>query len=168
MEIRTARPADAADIRAIYAPFVEHTAVSFELVAPTVAEVEARIAKACARWQWLVAEDAGRVVGYAYGTGHREREAYRYACEVSLYIAPDHQRRGLGRALYDALLPELAARGACLALAGIAQPNEASVGLHRALGFELVGTYRAIGWKLGRWHDVSWLQRTLRDRPLDG
>jgi phosphinothricin acetyltransferase len=120
-----------------------------------------RIAAALRTHAWLVLEDAGRVVGYAYGTPFRPRAAYRWACEVSVYLEPGRRRTGAGRALYEALLPRLAARGYRTALAGMTLPNDASVGLHRALGFEPVGTYRRVGYKHGAWHDVAWAQIML-------
>ncbi len=168
MHIRPASPDDAESLLAIYTPFVEHTTVSFETTPPAVEVFRQRIDKALRQWQWLVAEDAGRCVGYAYGSQHRERAAYRYSCEVSVYLAPTHHRRGLGRRLYGELLPQLAERGYCNAFAGVAQPNPASVALHRAAGFEPIGVFRAVGRKFGRWHDVLWLQCPLRAEPLDG
>ena len=120
-----------------------------------------RIAAAQRTHAWLVAEEDGRVVGYAYGIPWRSRAAYRWACEVSVYLERGRRRTGAGRVLYEALLPRLAARGYRTALAGMTLPNEASVGLHRALGFEPVGTFRRVGYKHGAWHDVAWAQITL-------
>jgi len=105
--------------------------------------------------------DGGRVAGYAYGTTFKPRAAYRYSCEVSVYLEADRRRTGAGRALYGELLPRLARRGFRMAVAGITLPNAASVGLHAALGFEPVGTYRRIGWKFDAWHDVAFSQREL-------
>lgn len=167
IEIRQAQPADAPALLAIYAPFVAHTAVSFESEVPAAEAFAERIAKALKGWDWLVAEEAGQCLGYAYGSSHRERAAYRYTCEVSAYVHPAAQGRGLGRRLYTELFERLAARGLCTALAGVAQPNPASMALHRALGFTPVGTYRRAGWKFGAWHDITWLQRPLREHPLD-
>ncbi len=166
LTIREATPADAAALLAIYAPFVEHTPVSFETEAPTVDEFAHRIEKYLKGWQYLVAEDAGRPVGYAYGSTHRERAAYRYSTEVSAYIDPRYHRQGIGRALYTRLFEDLAAKGYCSAYAGITVPNDASIGLHRAVGFEMIGVFRNVGWKYGRWHDVAWMQRRLREQPL--
>lgn len=166
LSIRPASEGDAPALLAIYRPFVTDSTVSFETEPPTVEEFAARIAKVRAGWQWLVAEEAGRCIGYAYGSLHRERRAYRWSTEVSAYVHPAHARRGIGRALYAQLLPELAARGYCSAFAGIALPNAGSVGLHEALGFEPIGVFRAVGRKFGRWHDVAWYQRRLRDQPL--
>ena len=165
MQVATIRPAVAADAgacAAIYAPYVRDTAVSFETSPPSAADMAARIAAAHA---WLVADVGGEVVGYAYATRHRERAAYRWACDVSVYLAPPAQGRGLGRVLYTELFNALAARGFVTALAGVALPNDASVGLHRAMGFEDVGVYRNIGFKAGSWHDVLWLQRALGPLP---
>ncbi|HEY6759809.1 MAG TPA: GNAT family N-acetyltransferase [Baekduia sp.] len=165
MVVRDATVDDAAACAAIYAPYVTGTAVSFELEPPPVEEMAARIARAAARWAWLVLEDGegggGRVVGYAYGGPFAARAAYRWSCEVSVYLELGRRRTGGGRALYEALLERLAARGYRRVMAGMTLPNDASAGLHRALGFEPVGVYRKVGYKDGAWHDVAWVQRTL-------
>jgi phosphinothricin acetyltransferase len=158
--VRAATPADAAACAAIYAPYVLDTAISFEEVPPSAAEMAARIAGAVA---WLVLERDGRVVGYAYAGPFAPRAAYRWACEVSVYLERGHARRGGGRALYAALLAQLRDRGYLMAVAGMTLPNPASEGLHRAMGFEPVGVYRRIGWKRGAWHDVAWTQKRLAD-----
>ena len=165
MRIRAATVADAAAMRDIYAPYVETTAISFELTPPTLDEFAARVAKVLGGWSWLVAEKDGRCIGYAYGTVHRDRPAYRWSTEVSAYVHPAHYRKGVGGALYRRLFDELAAKGYCNAFAGIALPNDASVALHRSVGFEPIGVFRRIGWKFDRWHDVAWFQRRLRDTP---
>jgi L-amino acid N-acyltransferase YncA len=159
--IRDASAADAGACAAIYAPYVTDTAISFEAEPPTPAQMAERIAAAQRAHAWVVLEDGGRVVGYAYGGPHKERAAYRWACEVSVYLEPGRRRSGAGRALYEALIERLAARGYRMLLAGMTLPNPASEGLHRALGFEPVGVYRRIGWKHGAWHDVAWVQRPL-------
>ena len=165
LTIRPATPADAAAIAAIYAPYVRETAVSFEEIPPSPDEFAARLEKCRGRWQRLVAESDGNVVGYAYGSQHRERAAYRWSVEVTVYVARDQHRRGIGRALYEALLADLAGKGFCTAFAGVTLPNDASIGLHTGLGFTPIGVFRSVGWKFGRWHDVAWFQRTLRDAP---
>jgi len=159
--VRDATAEDAPACAAIYAPYVTDTAITFELDPPPPAEMARRIAEAQGTHAWVVLEDAGRVVGFAYGSRHQPRPAYRWSCEVSVYLEPARQRRGGGRALYGALLERLAARGYRAAVAGMTLPNDASVGLHRALGFEPVGTYRRIGWKHDTWHDVAWVQRAI-------
>ena len=109
---------------------------------------------------WLVAEAGGHVAGYAYGSTHRTRAAYASSCDVAVYVDPAHARQGFGRALYGELLRLLGAKYHA-AFAGIALPNEASVGLHEAMGFTPVGIYREVGWKMGGWRDVGWWQRLL-------
>jgi phosphinothricin acetyltransferase len=160
-KVRAASDADAAACAAIYAPYVTDTAVTFELDAPSAAEMAKRIAAATRSHAWLVLEDGSSVVGYAYGGTFNARPAYRWACEVSVYLEPGLRRTGGGRALYEALLPLLAKRGFRIAVAGMTLPNDASVGLHIALGFEPVGTFAHIGFKHGRWHDVAWAQRVI-------
>jgi phosphinothricin acetyltransferase len=164
-EIRPAREMDAPAILAIYRPFVEATAVSFETVVPTLAEVSRRIDKALSDWAWLIAEHDGQCMGYAYGSSHRDRAAYRWSVEVSAYIHPNYLRRGIGTALYAELLPQLAGKGYCHAYAGITLPNEGSVALHRRAGFADVGVFKAVGRKFESWHDAAWFQKTLRASP---
>jgi L-amino acid N-acyltransferase YncA len=169
MLIRAANPAgDAEAIARIYAPYVTDTVISFEYEPPTAAEMAGRIERLTTTHAWLVAEDGGEILGYAYGCPHRERAAYRWATEVSVYVDPRHQRRGAGRSLYEALLAELAAQGYRVALAGIALPNDASVGLHEACGFTPVGVYQGIGFKHDTWWDVGWWQRELARGTGDG
>src|SRR3954451_7250001 len=155
MLVRPALPADAAACAAIYAPYVTDTAVSFEEEPPDASEMARRIASA---HEWLVLEDGDRVVGYAYAATFHPRAAYRWACEVSVYLERGFSRRGGGRALYGVLLPRLRERGFRVAIAGMTLPNPGSVALHQAFGFESVGTYRRIGFKFGTWHDVAWTQ----------
>ena len=150
---------------AIYRPHVERSAVSFELTVPDVEVFAARIARAQTQWSWLTAEVAGVCAGYAYATALREREAYRWSVEVSAYVDPAYQRRGIATALYQHLLAQLQRRGFCQAFACIALPNPASVAMHQKLGFAYLGAFRSVGRKFGRWHDVAWLQRELRPSP---
>ena len=153
--------ADADACAAIYAPYVRDTAISFEVEPPTPAEMALRILDAQKAHAWLVLEEEGRVVGYAYGVPMKARPAYRWSCEVSIYLESGRRRTGGGRALYEALFERLTSRGYRTAIAGMTLPNDASVGMHAALGFEPIGTYRRIGWKHDRWHDVAWAQRPL-------
>ena len=163
--IRPATPDDAASLLEIYRPYVEGTAVSFETETPSVQAFAARIDKALNGWAWLVAEQDGQCVGYAYGSLHRERAAYRWSVETSAYVRAGWHGRGLGQALYRALFNELAERGYCNALAVVVLPNPASLALHRSVGFEEVGVIKRGGHKFKRWHDVMWLQRVLRSSP---
>ncbi|HXE45994.1 MAG TPA: arsinothricin resistance N-acetyltransferase ArsN1 family B [Conexibacter sp.] len=160
--IRDADPArDAQACAAIYAPFVLDSPVSFEEQAPDAAAFAGRIEKVAATYPWLVAERDGDVVGFAYGAPHRERAAYRWAADVSVYIDGAARRQGVGRALYEALFARLRAQRLRVACAGITLPNAASVALHESLGFEPVGVYRDIGWKAGGWRDVGWWRLAL-------
>lgn len=154
--LRLATPDDGAAVAAIYAPFVRQTAVSFEADPPDAAEMAARIAATLPQHPWIVYEDGGRVLGYAYAGPHRTRAAYVWSVESSVYLADEARGRGVGRALYTALFEILRAQGYANAYAGVTLPNEASLGLHRAFGFETVGVFRRIGFKLGAWHDVWW------------
>jgi L-amino acid N-acyltransferase YncA len=166
LSIREADPArDAVACAAIYAPHVEGSFVSFEERPPDAAEMAARIERYGASHAWLVAEHGGGMVGYAYATAFNERPAYRWSAFVSVYIAEDARRQGIGRALYEALFDRLRERGLRMACAGITLPNGASVGLHESLGFELVGVNREIGWKHGAWRDVAWYQLELAPAP---
>jgi L-amino acid N-acyltransferase YncA len=159
MIVRNADPQrDAAACAAIYGPYVSDSVVSFEALPPTVEEMSSRISAAYA---WVIAERDGVTLGYAYASRHRERAAYRWAADVAVYIGADHHRSGLGRALYASLFEQLRAIGLWTLCAGITQPNDASNGLHRAMGFVPVGAYRRIGWKAGAWHDVQWWQLDL-------
>jgi phosphinothricin acetyltransferase len=159
---------DGAACAAIYAPYVQGTAISFEKDALDAAQFAERIATTIRTHPWLVLEDAGRVVGFAYASQHRARAAYRWAADVAIYVDGAYQRQGAGRRLYEALLHLMRAQNLRVACAGITLPNDASVGLHRALGFEEVGTYRRIGYKRGAWHDVLWMQFALDDAREDG
>ena len=167
MRVRDATERDAEACAAIYAPYVTDTAVTFEYEPPSPAEMARRIAEAQRRHAWLVLEDGGgAVVGYAYAGPFKQRAAYRWSCEVSVYLEPGRRRTGGGRQLYEALFARLTERGFRTLVAVMTSPNDASEGLHRTLGFEPVGTFRRIGWKHGQWRDVAWAQRRIG--PEDG
>ncbi|HEX6006468.1 MAG TPA: GNAT family N-acetyltransferase [Burkholderiales bacterium] len=160
--IRLARPADAAEIRAIYAPIVRDTAISFEYEVPSVAEIERRLARVLAGRPWLVHVEAGRVLGYAYASPFRERAAYDWSVEVSIYVDSSVQRSGIGRRLYATLFDVLRALGYHQVIAGATMPNPASERLHRSLGFAQVAHFPAIGYKFGCWHDTVFWALPLR------
>lgn len=159
--MRPASTGDASACVAIYRPYIEDTAITFETEVPTVEQMAARIAAARDTHEWLVLEQEGEVRGYAYAHAFNPRAAYRWSVETSVYIADHHYRRGGGRTLYTHLLRRLAERGYRRAFAGITQPNQASIAFHRSFGFEEVGLYRRVGWKHGRWHDVARMQLDL-------
>ncbi|MGE8111867.1 arsinothricin resistance N-acetyltransferase ArsN1 family B [Pseudomonas sp. NPDC086566] len=161
IEVREARHEDGAAIQAIYAPFVTDTAISFEEIPPTTEEMRQRIITTLQTYPYLVAERNGRLVGYAYASQHRARPAYRWAVDVTVYVAEGEHRSGVGRSLYAELLPVLSKQGFNAAYAGIALPNAGSVGLHERLGFLHIGTFPQVGFKLGRWHDVGYWRMEL-------
>ena len=165
LTLRLAAIRDADQIAGIYAPYVLDTPASFELIPPTAEEMSERIAETLEKTPWLVCTQGSEICGYAYASLHRPRAAYRWSVNVSAYVRAGLQRQGIGRALYTALLGMLPLQGFLSAYAGITLPNAASVGLHEALGFTPVGVYRDVGYKLGRWHDVGWWQRSLGEHP---
>ena len=164
--IRLATESDADQVRRIYAPFCEAgSAVSFEVEPPTSGEMRGRISSTLAHHPWLVLDDGGEVLGYVYAGAHSARAAYRWSVNVSAYIAEGHRGSGIGRALYTSLFAILQLQGFVNAFAGTTLPNPASIGLHRAMGFEQVGIYRSVGFKCGTWHDTAWWQRPLGEWP---
>jgi L-amino acid N-acyltransferase YncA len=165
--IRIADPRDGAGLAAIYRPAVTDSATSFELEPPDAAEMARRVERTTSRFPWLACEADGDVLGYAYAGMHRKRAAYQWSVEVSAYVRGDARRAGVARALYTSLFAVLAAQGFRNAYAGIALPNDASVGLHTAVGFTPVGVYRGVGYKLGAWHDVAWLERPVAPRDAE-
>jgi L-amino acid N-acyltransferase YncA len=160
--IRLATFADAAGILAIYAPIVRETPISFELEPPSPMEMQLRIEDSLTTLPWVVWDSDGKVIGYAYGSRHRERAAYRWSVDVSAYVAADMRRQGVGRTLYDVLFSILRELGYYTAFAGITLPNLGSVKFHEAVGFRPVGVYRHVGFKLGKWHNVGWWGCPLR------
>src|SRR5262245_19449441 len=167
VSIRQALVTDAPQIAAIYAPFCKETPVSFEVVAPTPEEMAQRIHKITERMPWLVLEEAGEIAGYVYASPHRERFAYQWSVDVAAYVSADFRRRGVGRALYTSLFRLLVLQGYFTAYAGITLPNPASVGLHEAMGFQPVGVYREVGYKMGAWHDVAWHHFALQPKQAE-
>ena len=164
MQIRIANKDDSPALAEIYAPIVERTHISFELEPPDADEMGRRMAKALDKHVGLVAEEAGQVIGYAYASNYREKPAYRWSTETTIYVRDGIRTKGIGRSLYGALLRILRAQGYRRAFAGIALPNAASVGLHEALGFRHIGTNPEAGFKFGRWHDLGWWSFQLNSR----
>ena len=163
--IRLATTEDAVEVQAIYAPSCAlESHVSFEIGPPSVAEMERRIAAILPKYPWLVCEVSGEILGYVYAGPHSERAAYLWSVTTAVYIRPGQVRSGVGRALYTSLLAVLRLQGFASAYAGISMPNPGSVGLHRAVGFEMVGEYRDVGFKNGRWMNSTWWQVSLNGR----
>jgi phosphinothricin acetyltransferase len=159
--IRHAIPADAAACAEIYLPSVAEGVASLEEVPPGAGDMARRIEAIQHTHPWLVDERDDELAGYAYASRHHERSAYRWATDVTVYVAERHRRRGIGRGLYERLFELVREQGFTVACAGITLPNDASVGLHESLGFEPVGVYRKVAWKLGEWRDVGWWQLEL-------
>jgi phosphinothricin acetyltransferase len=160
--VRLAEPADAAAIAGIYRPYVESTHISFEESAPDAAEIARRMASPV--YPWLVAEEDGRIVGYASTSPMRDRPAYRWSVETGVYVEQTQHGRRIGWQLLEAHLELLERQGFVTAIAGIALPNAASVALHEKLGFTLSGIERGVGFKLGQWIAVGRWQRDLAER----
>lgn len=154
--IRACGSSDAAQICAIYNHHVLNTVVTFEETPVSPDEMARRIDTVTEKWPWFVWEEQGAVAGYAYAGMWKERSAYRFSVESTVYVAENRVRRGIGAALYRALLPGLKARGAHYVIGGIALPNDASVALHEKLGFEKIGHFKEVGFKHGRWVDVGY------------
>jgi L-amino acid N-acyltransferase YncA len=159
--LRLATPADAEAVAAIYAPYVAETSISFEAAPPTAHEMAGRIARTLERTPWIVAEVDGVVRAYAYAGRFRDRAAYDWTAESTVYVDRALHRSGLGRACMEALLRVLRLQGFRLVIAGVTLPNAGSEGLHRALGFQPVGTFDGVGWKSGRWWGVSFFELEL-------
>ncbi|MFL9456704.1 MULTISPECIES: arsinothricin resistance N-acetyltransferase ArsN1 family B [Nostocales] len=160
--IRLANENDAFQMLSIYAPIVRETPTSFEVEPPSEAEFKQRIKDYQKRLPWLVCELDGEILGYAYANPHRSRAAYQWSVESSVYVAAKHRKKSVGKALYASLFKVLQVQGFYNVFAGIVLPNPASIALHEAFGFTLVGVYRAVGYKLGQWYDVGWWQLSLQ------
>ncbi|SFR37884.1 GNAT family N-acetyltransferase [Halogeometricum limi] len=167
VDVRPIEPGDADPVRDIYAPFVRETPVTFSTEVPSAEKMREKVRRKLAsdRYPWYVAESEGRVVGYAYAGTLRERDAYQWAVEVSVYVDPSAQRGGIGGTLYDRLFDTLREQGYVAAYAALAMPNPDSATFHEAMGFEHVGTFPDAGFKLGAWHDIEWYRKRLRDPP---
>ena len=159
--IRSARAEDASGIAGIYNHFVKETVVTFEETPVEAPRMAARISEVTRQFPWLVWEEGGPVLGYAYATRWKERTAYRFCVETTIYLAPEAIGRGIGTGLYRGLIEELRGRGIHSAIGGIALPNPASIALHEKVGFVPIGTFKEVGWKLGRWVDVGYWELIL-------
>ncbi|HUW39824.1 MAG TPA: GNAT family N-acetyltransferase [Rectinemataceae bacterium] len=161
--MRIAEARDAAAMAEIYRPYVEGTSVTFEEEAPSAEEMASRIARVGSAYPWLVHEEGGRVLGYAYASKHRERAAYRWSLETSVYVREDCRGRGIGSALYASLIPLLRELGIVNLYGVITLPNPGSLALHAKFGFAPLCTFRDVGYKGGGWRDVGWMVLALRD-----
>jgi L-amino acid N-acyltransferase YncA len=159
--VRPASARDAGACLAIYRPYVQNTAISWEIDVPTADEMAARIGGLRATHDWLVLERDDQIIGFAYGQPLKRLAAFQWSAETGIYVDVHHHRAGGGRELYTQLLRRLTERGYRQAFAGITQPNEASNGFHRSFGFQDAGLYRRVAWKHDSWHDVAWMQLDL-------
>jgi len=166
MPIRLAHDDDAAAIAAIYAPYVASSTATFEVRAPSAVDMRQRLQEVAQQYPWLVfVDDDEQVCGYAYACAHRARAAYQWTAESSVYIAEDAHRRGIAKALYEALFRCLQHLGVHRVLAGITAGNDGSTRFHQSFGFTRVGTYVDVGFKFDAWHDVTWWQLPLLSGP---
>ena len=161
MIIESVKLADADEILSIYAPYVENTIVSFETKVPEREAFIKRVKDISAEYPYFVCRDNGKIIGYAYASRYRVRDAYKHTVECSIYVSGDIHRQGVGTMLYDALFDELKKRGYHIALAAIAYPNEESIAFHESFGFEKVGHLKEVGYKFDRWLDLVWLEKRL-------
>jgi L-amino acid N-acyltransferase YncA len=158
--IRKVTPRDAPTIREIYAPYVVDTSITFETDIPTVEEIQKRIATN-SLLGWNVAVANGDVVGFSYAAKYRERAAYQWCCETSIYLRPNFHGKGIGSKLYASLFDQLKAKGFVTAYGVITLPNEQSAAFHESMGFKYFATFKNVGFKLGKWHDVGWWEKNL-------
>lgn len=161
VKIRPFRIEDSSSILEIYAPFITNGGVSFETTVPPLPDFEIRLKTIAAKYPFLVAEIDHKVAGYAYAGLHRDRDAYKWIVETSVYLHPDFRKQGLGEQLYQQLFDILQQRNFVWAYAGITQPNESSMALHTKMGFSVFATYLNAGWKNGQWYDVVWLRKPV-------
>lgn len=161
--IRPVEITDAQVIADIYAPYVTDTTITFEIEAPSADEFAQRITKTTKNFPYLVAEENGKLLGYAYASTYYARAAYDWTCELSIYLDRDVRGKGVGSLLYDALENKLAQRGIVNLLACISLPNDTSIAFHQKRGFSQVAHFPKVGYKFDKWHDIVWLQKRLKD-----
>ena len=160
--IRLISENDAREVLDIYKPFVINTIISFEYEAPSVDEFLQRIQNNILEYPWLVCQHGNKIIGYAYASKHRQRKAYQWSCESTVYLAPEFQNKGIARILYKTLFSILKMQGYFNVYAGISLPNQKSVGFHQSFGFKKIGIYKKTGFKFGKWHDVAWFYFHLK------
>lgn len=165
--IRLITPADAEAVLKIYTTYVLHTANTFEYDVPVIEEFRNRIEKISTQYPYLVYEIDGQIAGYAYGSTHRERAAYRWCAEATVYVDEAFHRRGIARALYTTLFTLMKAQGYHSIYVSILCTNTPSVAFHKSIGFEEIGVFKNIGYKLGEWHSNNWMQLFLNNHTTD-
>jgi L-amino acid N-acyltransferase YncA len=166
-QIRLATPDDAAGILEIYAPYIENTSFTFETEVPSLEDFQQRIANYLINWPWLVCELDGMIAGYAYGAKYRERTAYQWCVESSIYIHDNFLKHKIGKALYESLMEILKRQGYRNVYAVINLPNDRSVQFHENCGFTYFATYEKVGYKLGKWKNVGWWQLIINEYTME-
>jgi L-amino acid N-acyltransferase YncA len=166
-EVRLAVSHDAKQIREIYSPSILTTAISFETEVPSIEEIQSRIKNCLQKFPWIVCNVNGQIAAYVYASKHREREAYQWSCECSVYTHDDFKGKGIGKELYQLLFQILKLQGFRNVYAGITLPNAASIGLHEKCGFKKFAVYENIGFKFGNWHTVGWWKLQINDYDLN-
>jgi phosphinothricin acetyltransferase len=161
--IRAITPADVNQVLDIYTPFVLNTAITFDYEVPSIEEFTHKIEDITAKYPWIGYFEDDRLLGYAYASRHRQKAAYEWSPESTIYVREGHHGKGIGRILYQELFQQLRKQGYFNVFAGVLIPNEASERLHKSVGFEEIGIFRKIGYKLGKWNDVKWFQMRLQE-----
>lgn len=161
MKIRLATPQDASELLEIYAPYVEHTCITFEYDVPSVEEFASRIRHTLEDYPYVVAEEDGKILGYAYASAFKSRAAYAWSAETSIYVGTEHHRNGIGKALYSALENYLRRQNICSLCACISYPNPVSIAFHESFGYHTVAHFPASGFKSGAWWDMIWMEKEL-------
>ena len=164
--IRLATINDAKEIRDIYAPNILNASISFETELPSFEEMQSRIQTILQKYPWIVCEVDEKIAGYVYASKHRDREAYQWSCECSIYMNNDFKGKGIGKELYQLLFQILKLQGFRNVYAGITLPNEGSISIHEKCGFKHVATYENIGYKFDNWHSVGWWKLQINDYDL--
>ena len=167
VNIRLVTTNDAAGILSIYAPYILNTSFTFETEIPSEKDFQERVSDYLINWPWLVCEIDGVIAGYAYGAKYRERTAYQWCVESSIYIHDDFQKQNIGKALYEALIEILKHQGYRNVYAVINLPNDKSVRFHESCGFTYFATYEKVGYKLGKWKNVGWWLLVVNEFGLE-
>ena len=166
-EIRLIQENDTQAVLDIYAPYVLNTYITFEYDVPTLQEFSEKIRTITSEYPWLVCLLDNKIIGYAYGSEHRHRTAYKWSPESTIYLTEDEQGKGIGRILYSTLFDILRLQGFFNVYAGVGIPNDRSERLHRSVGFQELGIFKKVGYKLGKWHDTKWFQLHLQEHMID-
>ena len=167
ISLRLATIDDAEGILAIYSPYITETSFTFEVEVPSLKDFQKRISDYLINWPWLVCEIDNKIAGYAYGTKHRERVAYQWCVESSIYIHDEFLKHKVGKALYEALIEILKRQGYRNVYAVINLPNDRSVKFHESCGFNYFATYEKVGYKLGKWKNVGWWQLIINEYTME-